>query len=98
MPFALFGAFIFSTRFPRLRGVAFGLVLGFAAYLMTGFLFGDTVGLLVALIAFGWTIMNQHHIQISQRQFGNTIVFFDRGKPKRKEKGPPIIEILPPPD
>lgn len=98
LPFALFGAFIFSARYPRLRGVAFGLVAAFAGYLATGFLFGDAVGLLVAVIAFGWTVVNQDRIQISGQQFGNATVFFGGTKPKRKEKDPPVIEILPPDD
>lgn len=101
MPVALWGAFIVSARFPDLRGVAFGLVLGFAAYVFTGFLLGDLVGIIVAILVFGWVLTNQEMIQIGRRRFGNVIVFGNLGKPrdteKRKEDGP-VIEILPPDD
>lgn len=98
MPFALFGAFILSGRFPQLRGVAFGLVLGFAGYLMTGFLFGDTVGLLLAIIILGWSVVNQHYFKIETRRIGEIVIFSGDTQPKRKEKEPPVIEILPPDD
>jgi hypothetical protein len=47
LPLAFAAAIMTSIFFPALRGVALGSVTGLTAYLIFGFLFGDTVGLLV---------------------------------------------------
>jgi hypothetical protein len=89
-------ALALSIFMPSLRGIAFGLAFGITTYLFFGFLFGDTVGLVLGAIVFFMTAINQRFITISSKRIKGASKIYSPIRVSRSEKSAPRIEIIPP--
>ncbi len=97
MPFALWTAVMITVRYPRWGGVAFGAVLGGAAYLLLGFLFGDVFGVVSGIVVFSWIVFTQRTMVIKTSQSMGQVVNFSFGdNPFEQRRKPPKIEIISP--
>ena len=96
-PFALWIALMVTIRYRRWGGLAFGIVLGGATYLLAGLLFGDLVGLIAALGVFIGVIFTQQTMVVKTSNSVSEVITFSSGQnPFQSQRKPPKIEIIPP--
>lgn len=97
LPFALWTALMVTIRFPRWGGLAFGIVLGSATYLLAGFLFGDALGIGLGIVVFAWIVFTQRTMVVqTSASFSEIIEFSPNQRPFASRRKPPKIEIIPP--